>query len=90
MPKDLAPRPLGDPRRHFWLAQSMAKATGVDLTAAMQEGRIAQEDWADLITRCRGCAWAEDCADWLDTLQDGAAEAPAACVNADVLARLRD
>lgn len=89
MPKDLALRPLGDPMRHFWLAQSMAKATGVDLSAAMQEGRIAQEDWADLITRCRACGWADGCAHWLERQESGQADAPGQCVNADVFAQLK-
>ncbi|RFU12152.1 hypothetical protein DZD18_13350 [Rhodobacteraceae bacterium W635] len=89
MPKDLAVRPLGDPVHHFWLAQSMAKATGVDLAAAMREGRIAQQDWADMVTRCRGCIWAEGCAHWLAAQEAGAAEVPGACANADVFTRLQ-
>ena len=89
MPKDLAFRPLGDPVRHFWLAQSMAKATGVDLAAAMREGRIAQADWADMVTRCRACAWAEGCAHWLAAQEAGTADVPGDCVNADIFTRLK-
>lgn len=89
MPRDLALRPLGDPKRHFWLAQSMAKATGVDLAAAKQDGRLAQEDWADLITRCRACARADECEAWVQRQSSNGNEPPSACVNADVLTRLR-
>lgn len=89
MPEDLAFRPLGDPVRHFWLAKSMARATGVDLVAAMREGRIAQADWADMVTRCRACAWAEGCAQWLAGQGVGTAEVPGDCVNAEEFAWLQ-
>ncbi|PIV73188.1 MAG: hypothetical protein COW55_13915 [Rhodobacteraceae bacterium CG17_big_fil_post_rev_8_21_14_2_50_65_11] len=89
MPIDFSVRPLGDPMHHFWLAQSMAKATGVDLVGAMQGGRIAQQDWADMITHCRGCAWAEGCAHWLDAQESGMADVPSDCVNAAVFTGLK-
>lgn len=78
-------KPLGDETHHYWLAVSMAKAAGIDLQAAMDEGRISHEDWAGLITRCRGCDWEREggCGRWLKlALEDpGNAEVPASCVN---------
>ncbi len=84
-------RPLGDPVRHFWLAQSMAKTAGVDLADASYKGLISQGEWADAVTRCRGCAWVEGCERWLKGHDVGGAEdAPGACVNAEIFARLKD
>lgn len=81
--KDHQVRPLGDEKRHYWLALGMAQASGADLQRALEEGRITHGDWAEVVTRCRGCAWTEGCACWL-AAQDGAASAsvPQACPNA--------
>jgi len=81
--KDHHVRPLGDEKRHYWLALGMAQASGADLQRALQEGRITHGDWAEVVTRCRGCAWTEGCDCWLSG-QDGDAPAsvPQACPNA--------
>jgi len=84
------PRPLGDENRHYWLAVSMAKATGTDLQAALEEGRISHADWADLVTKCRGCTWVEGCACWLAKQDAGNADIPDACVNSAFFAAARD
>ena len=47
-------KPLGDENHHYWLAVAMAKAAGVDLQKAMDDGTLSHEDWAGLVTRCRG------------------------------------
>ncbi|WP_397542884.1 DUF6455 family protein [Roseovarius salis] len=57
--------PLGDPRRHYWLLQDMARATGVDLVRAFEEGRLGQNEWAETVERCRACGWAGGCRAWL-------------------------
>ena len=88
MPKDCQTRPLGDPVRHYWLAQSMAKATGVDLVAAMEQGLLGQDGWAEAVERCRGCGWTEGCDVWLSAQVPGGADVPEACENADLFARL--
>ncbi|MCF6444048.1 DUF6455 family protein [Nereida sp. MMG025] len=75
-------RKLGDPRKHFWLAQRMAKAIGVDLAGKSRGGEIDQAEWAGMITKCRGCQWAEGCSTWLQD-QDGSATAPNTCENAE-------
>lgn len=84
------PRPLGDENRHYWLAVAMAKATGTDLQAALEEGRISHADWANLVTRCRGCDWVEGCDCWLAKQEAGTADAPKTCVNSDFFAKARD
>lgn len=78
-----AVRPLGDERRHYWLALSMARASGAKLQAALDGGRIGHGDWAGVVQRCRGCGWTGGCAAWLAS-RDGAGEAPVprACPNA--------
>jgi hypothetical protein len=81
--KDDAVRPLGDEKRHYWLALGMAQASGADLQRALEEGRITHGDWANVVTRCRGCGWTEGCDCWM-AAQDGASDAtvPQACPNA--------
>jgi hypothetical protein len=61
----------------------MAQASGADLQRALEEGRITHGDWADVVTRCRGCGWTEGCDCWM-AAQDGAGDAtvPQACPNA--------
>ncbi|QPM92102.1 DUF6455 family protein [Pseudooceanicola algae] len=59
-------KPLGDPNEHYWRVQRMAKAVGSDLAAAQTEGRLSDQDWADMVTRCRGCSVTCACSDWLD------------------------
>lgn len=80
--------PLGDPVSHYWLAQRMARAVGVDLARASAEQRLSQEDWAAMVTRCRGCGWLEGCTRWLDRPQDEPRDIPPNCVNRDCLANL--
>lgn len=80
--------PLGDIRHHFMLSQAMAKATGADLAHAVHEGRITQEDWADTVTRCRGCDWAGSCEAWLAAQGEAVVKAPLACANASLFERL--
>jgi len=84
------PRPLGDENRHYWLAVSMAKATGTDLQSALDEGRISHADWADLVTRCRSCQWVEGCDCWLAKQEAGSADPPDPCVNSAFFAQARD
>ena len=79
---------LGPQRDHYWLALSMAKAAGVDLQAAIDEGRFSQEKWAATVQRCRGCGWGGDCPHWLEEHPD-IDEAPEACVNAKLFAALK-
>ena len=77
-------RPLGDEKRHYWLALGMAQASGADLQGALDAGRITHQDWAEVVQRCRGCAWAEGCDCWRAAQgDDAAATVPQACRNVD-------
>ncbi|SNT18938.1 DUF6455 family protein [Antarctobacter heliothermus] len=84
------PQPLGNATDHYWLVQRMAKATGVDLVRAVDVGLLSQVDWAGLVTRCRGCTWAEGCGHWLDAPGDDIRALPTPCVNRKRLAALKD
>lgn len=77
------PKPLGDPVKHLFLARSMARAAGVDLAALQDAGRLPQDDWADMVHRCRGCDWERSggCHAWLADQAQGAAVVPGACAN---------
>ncbi|MDV7142441.1 DUF6455 family protein [Tropicimonas sp. TH_r6] len=81
-------KPLGPQRDHYWLALSMAKAAGVDLQAAIDEGRFSQTKWAETVHRCRGCDWGGDCPHWLHENPEAEA-APENCVNAKLFAALK-
>jgi len=87
-PPNPRPHKLGDPRRHFWLAQRMAKAVGVDLNTQTQDGHLDQADWASMITRCRGCEWADGCDKWLED-QGGESDVPSSCVNVETFRALK-
>lgn len=82
-------KPLGEEVTHYWLVQRMAKATGADLSEAFKRGDLSSETWADMVHRCRGCAWAGACDGWLDA-QEGSAEAPDTCLNKAVFERLAE
>lgn len=88
---DQTVRPLGDEKRHYWLALGMAQAAGADLQRALEDGRITHGDWAGVVQRCRGCGWTEGCDCWLKA-QDPArrAEVPRACPNAAFFDRVLD
>lgn len=72
---------MGDENAHYWLVQRMAKATGVDLVAAMDGGRLDHVDWADIVTTCRTCQWADGCARWLSQPTDEERDCPRTCLN---------
>ncbi len=82
---------LGNPIKHFWLVQDMARAAGVDLVEARREGRLSVEGWSAMVTRCRGCQWTEGCQHWLEAQETGvAAQVPPACANRAVFDTLRE
>lgn len=84
------PRPLGHETDHYWLVKRMAKATGVDLVRAVEEGVLSHADWAGIVTRCRGCTWAGGCGHWLDAPVEDTRAIPGSCLNRNRLADLRD
>lgn len=82
-------KPLGHPVTHFWKVNRMARVTGVDLSAAHEQGDMSSAEWADVVTRCRGCEWTEGCERFLQNHVDGDAEPPKACANHDLFKALK-
>ncbi|WP_101067776.1 DUF6455 family protein [Roseovarius salinarum] len=81
-------KPLGPPRRHYWLLKRMARATGTDLVRARHAGSLDGPDWAEMVQRCRGCGWAGGCARWLRA-EPHREVPPHGCANRARLARLK-
>ena len=92
--------PLGDAMQHLQLMARMGKHLGADLAEAFATGKISAEDWAEMITSCRGCDAPENCKRLLDRQDgrdmqhgaerpEGSVEPPAYCCNAARLLRLR-
>lgn len=78
-----ATSPLGPISDHLSLVRRMARATGVDLAAALQDGAITSAEWAQMVTNCRGCANAVGCRVRLAALEiaDQQDAAPDYCEN---------
>lgn len=88
-PHNVPWRPLGNTGVHYWLVQRMAKRCGANMAEAADSGALDQEDWVGIVHKCRGCAWTEGCQRWLSHLdEDGTAEPPRECLNADILKAL--
>lgn len=81
-------RTLGDAREHFWRVIKMAKACDVDLSTALDEGKIDITAYADMITGCRGCGQVGTCDRFLGK-EVHVDQAPEYCVNQDTFAELR-
>lgn len=79
---------LGEAATHFWLTRSVARTVGLSLSEAMAEGRLSPEDYAQMVTACRGCTQIAACQTWLGTQVGVAAEAPSFCLHRDTLKRL--
>jgi len=86
---NMPPIPLGRVDAHFWLTQGMARTLGINLSEAMAEGRLDADDYAEMVTRCRGAACCARCIAWMGQQGAGASAAPDFCVNADRLNALR-
>ncbi|AUQ73706.1 DUF6455 family protein [Phaeobacter piscinae] len=86
--------PLGHPLHHLRLIKRMGQVCDVDLSASFAAGQITQTDWADMVTRCRGCREVARCEVFLDQIDRAADTMPKAppqgCRNGDALLRLRD
>lgn len=79
---------LGNARDHFWRVIKMAKANRVNLSDALEDGQINVEEYADMITGCRGCTQVGAC-DKLLAAQPALTEAPDYCVNRKTFAQLK-
>lgn len=83
-------RTLGDPARHFFMTRSVARAMGIHLGDAMQDGHLAPEAYSAMVTRCRACPMVANCETWLATQTSGAAKPPEGCCNGDAFLRILD
>ena len=81
---------LGEPNRAFWLTRSVARTVGVNLSEAMNEGRLSADEYAGLVTRCRMCPHPETCEVWLAANGAGAPLVPDHCANAEPLNRMAE
>lgn len=79
---------LGDMRDHFLRVVKMSKACGVNLSTALDERQIDAPEYADMVTRCRGCTEVGKCDKLLATMPV-LPQAPAYCENRDEFAQLR-
>lgn len=82
-------QPMGDVHYHYWLTLGMAKAVGVSLTQALHDGRITRAQYADIVTRCRGCKWGGGCTEWLSRQSGIADEVPETCANHETFKALK-
>jgi len=85
-------KPLGDRTEHYWLAQRMAQLTQTDLVAAMAQAELSQEDWAEMVERCRGCNLEAGCNRYVAAHERMALieeVAPESCVNKNRFKRLK-
>lgn len=80
---------LGDPVRHFWMTRSVARVMGLNLSEEMLSGRLDPDDYADMVTCCRGCALVEACEKWLGVQTGLTASPPPGCYNGNLLSQLR-
>lgn len=81
--------PLGETGVHYWRVQRMAKSCDVNTARAAADGRLDQKAWADMVQRCRGCAWVDGCERWLHSTEYETDVAPPnTCLNADILTAL--
>lgn len=81
-------KPMGDPRKHYWQVLKMANATGTPLQAAFEEGALAPQDYAELITKCQRCPQPEKCGVILEA-REKLSDTPDFCPNRETYARLR-
>ena len=79
---------LGNLRDHFWRVIKMAKANKLDLSEALDQGRISSHDYADMITACRGCAQIGKCDRLLARVAEMEAP-PEYCVNKNTFHMLK-
>ena len=82
-------KPMGDARQHYWRTLKMAKALGVPLATALDDGRLTQADYAKMIEKCRRCPHPGQC-EALLAKGECLDEAPDFCCNREILMALRE
>jgi hypothetical protein len=81
----------GDLDLAFWLTRSIGRSIGLNFTEAMQEGRLAPDQYAALISACQVCPHSAACTKWLAEAggPNGARRAPDFCPNGPALQALK-
>lgn len=79
---------LGDPTRHFWITIGVSRCLGVNLSDALQDGKLTHSGYADLVTRCRTCPHAKACEEWMGQQCGRATTPPPGCLNGAVFEAL--
>ena len=79
---------LGQIMTHLRLVLRMGQVTGTDVVQAHCQGKLSQQDWAQMVRSCQGCAWARDCPDWLESRNEAPC-APETCPNRGRFAALK-
>ena len=74
---------------HFWITRGMARRMGVNLSKAVQEGRLTRADVATMITACRTCGRSEFCLALLSERGSAPDALPADCPNKPAFDSLR-
>ncbi len=59
--------------RAYWMAQGMARATGMHLARAVVEGWLTRGDLATIVARCERCAQGVSCTNWISRIREEAA-----------------
>ncbi|WP_425043456.1 DUF6455 family protein [Primorskyibacter sp. S87] len=80
---------LGEIERHFWLTRSVARTMGISLSEAMADGRLTEQGYAEMVTRCRAGGCHKQCELWLACQANSSKAAPSHCMNESILNRLR-
>jgi hypothetical protein len=80
---------LRDPSQHFFMTRSVARVMGLNLRDALESGALEPRVYADMVTRCRGCALVEACQEWLGSQTDLSPTPPPGCCNGSPLLQLK-
>jgi hypothetical protein len=73
----------------FWLTQGMARAMGVDLSAALANGTLDRRGYMGMVSSCGICPYGDACAVWLSESQAEDAGGPGYCRNKPILDGLK-
>lgn len=71
--------------RHFWLTRGMARTVGVNLNAAVKDGRLPRSEFAVAIATCCACGRSHRCIGWMAQQTSVPESAPDFCALKPVL-----
>ena len=79
---------FGSVDEHMKLTRGVTRAMGLSLSEKMPAAHLDPQDFAALITRCRGCNCVVECREWIDTQERRALTTPANCPNQTIFVKL--